>query len=51
MQERLVELGFALGIDGVFGPQTRDAVAEFQESRGLQADGIVGPITLRALAR
>jgi len=51
LQERLVELRFALEIDGVFGPETRDAVAEFQESRGLQADGVVGPLTLQALAR
>jgi hypothetical protein len=41
----------ALGIsaDGVFGPQTRQAVRRFQTAKGLLVDGIVGPVTLRAL--
>jgi peptidoglycan hydrolase-like protein with peptidoglycan-binding domain len=36
-------------IDGVFGPQTEDAVVDFQQALGLDIDGIVGPITWRAL--
>jgi peptidoglycan hydrolase-like protein with peptidoglycan-binding domain len=41
----------ALGIsaDGVFGPQTADAVKKFQKDHGLTADGIVGPATADAL--
>jgi Transglycosylase-like domain/Putative peptidoglycan binding domain len=41
----------ALGVpaDGVFGPQTRQAVVAFQRSHGLLVDGIVGPQTLGAL--
>jgi peptidoglycan hydrolase-like protein with peptidoglycan-binding domain len=31
--------------DGIFGPQTESAVEAFQESKGLAADGIVGPQT------
>jgi peptidoglycan hydrolase-like protein with peptidoglycan-binding domain len=33
------------GVDGVFGPQTEQAVKDFQQSNGLAADGIVGPVT------
>lgn len=32
-------------VDGVFGPQTEPIVKEFQQSNGLMADGVVGPIT------
>jgi peptidoglycan hydrolase-like protein with peptidoglycan-binding domain len=41
----------ALGIsaDGVFGPQTADAVKKFQRDHGLTADGIVGPATADAM--
>jgi peptidoglycan hydrolase-like protein with peptidoglycan-binding domain len=36
-------------IDGVFGPVTKNAVEEFQQSGGLAVDGIVGPATWGAL--
>ena len=39
----------ALVTDGLFGPLTRSAVAEFQRKRGLSPDGIVGPYTHNAL--
>ena len=35
--------------DGVFGPDTEDAVMQFQEDASLYVDGRVGPITIAAL--
>ena len=32
-------------IDGIYGPQTRNAVLAYQRSRNLVADGIIGPRT------
>src|SRR5258708_15860137 len=50
LQQRLKDLGFdPKGVDGHFGPGTRDAVMNFQQSKGLQADGIAGPNTMAAL--
>jgi GH25 family lysozyme M1 (1,4-beta-N-acetylmuramidase) len=51
LQQRLQDLGFALSVDSSFGPATQHAVMEFQQSHGLQADGIVGPMTLEALGK
>ncbi|MDX6679321.1 MAG: hypothetical protein QOE31_3373 [Solirubrobacteraceae bacterium] len=46
LQEALKALGFAVGaVDGVFGKKTEDAVEAFQKLQGIDADGIVGPIT------
>jgi hypothetical protein len=35
--------------DGLFGPNTRDAVADYQAKAGLVKDGIVGPATTKAM--
>jgi N-acetylmuramoyl-L-alanine amidase len=50
LQERLLELGYdAYRADGIFGPQTEQALRSFQRDYGLRADGVCGPATLRAL--
>lgn len=49
-QSRLQILGYYNGkIDGIFGPITKRAVADFQRANNLVVDGIVGPITWGAL--
>ena len=32
-------------VDGVFGPETEQAVKDFQQSNGLVVDGVAGPVT------
>jgi peptidoglycan hydrolase-like protein with peptidoglycan-binding domain len=56
IQDILASIGFNLpksmsrkGADGIFGAETERVVKEFQASRGLKADGIVGSKTLDAL--
>lgn len=51
LQTYLAQLGFAPGtVDGDFGPKTERAVIEFQKLYKLAPDGIVGPLTIEALA-
>ncbi len=51
IQNRLNILGTnpPLVVDGISGPKTPAAIKAFQASRGIDPDGIVGPITLAAL--
>ena len=49
-QDDLNTLGFRTnGLDGIFGAGTQNAVINYQRSRGLAADGIVGCNTWRSL--
>ena len=50
IQETLISLGYLDGsADGMFGPRTEKAVLAFQRDRGLDATGIVGEATGKAL--
>jgi N-acetylmuramoyl-L-alanine amidase len=52
LQRRLNALGFDAGReDGILGPETGEALREFQRNAGLSLDGIAGPATVAALAR
>ena len=50
VQARLVQLGYYTGsVDGIFGPQTRDALARYQIDSQLTVTGSLSPDTLQAL--
>ena len=49
LQDLLRARGHAVGVDGIFGPQTDAAVKAFQTSKGLTANGTVDPTTWKAL--
>lgn len=52
LQLMLSSLGFDSGwIDGIFGPDTEVAVADFQRNAGLPVDGVAGPTTCANLTR
>ncbi len=52
LQSRLARLGFDCGrVDGILGPRTAQALADFQSNCGLIADGICGPETVRTIDR
>src|SRR6266567_148308 len=49
-QERLAQLGYYNGpVDGVFGPTTRDAVANYQIANQLNVTGSLSPDTMQSL--
>ncbi len=52
LQRRLGALGFDAGrVDGIFGPDTKRALDEFQRNTGLVVDGVFGPGSLETLER
>jgi Putative peptidoglycan binding domain/L,D-transpeptidase catalytic domain len=52
LQRRLAELGYQVHeADGEFGPETHHAVVAFQKVNRIGRDGVVGPVTRKALER
>src|SRR6266540_749241 len=50
LQRRLAELGYQVHeVDGQFGSETHHAVVAFQKVNRLARDGVVGPVTRKAL--
>lgn len=49
LQVALDAFGFPIEVDGEFGPSTERTVIDFQNSKGLTSDGVVGPCTRTAL--
>ena len=45
LQQLLRARNHQVQLDGIFGPRTKSAVQDFQRSKGLSPDGIVGPLT------
>ncbi|WP_339230544.1 peptidoglycan-binding domain-containing protein [Oceanobacillus sp. FSL K6-2867] len=49
VQEKLNHFGLETSIDGIFGPQMKEQVIQFQKKHSLMIDGIVGKETWAAL--
>ena len=49
VQQRLADRGWHVAVDGVFGRQTDRAIRSFQAEKGLEVDGVVGPVTWSTL--
>lgn len=49
IQRALRSTGADIGVDGYFGPNTREAVMDYQRDHNLTVDGIVGPATWNEL--
>jgi hypothetical protein len=49
LQRGLIKAGYKVTADGIFSRATEIAVEQFQEAKGLLADGVVGPVTGSAL--
>lgn len=47
-QDRMHDRGWAIGVDGQFGPESEGVARSFQAEKGLGVDGLVGPQTWAA---
>ena len=44
-QQRMRDRGWAIAVDGIYGPHSAEAARQFQQRFGLVVDGVVGPAT------
>lgn len=51
LQVLLLQIGFSLKQDGIFGVETETVVKQLQSAAGVTPDGIVGPITWNLIQR
>ncbi|MEE2902829.1 MAG: peptidoglycan-binding domain-containing protein [Myxococcota bacterium] len=49
IQQQLRAQGYDVQVDGKFGPETKQAIKQFQRAHNCRVDGIVGPETLGAM--
>ena len=49
LQKALINRGYKISADGIFGSQTKDALIKYQKSRGITADGIAGSATIKKI--
>jgi hypothetical protein len=50
-QQRMHDRGWTITVDGWYGPASANVCRAFQQEKGLQSDGIVGPITWTSVFR
>lgn len=46
-----IRISNKIDVDGIFGNDTRNAVADYQRKHGLAVDGIAGPATLKCILK
>lgn len=51
IQLMLAKLNYEVSTDGYFGKSTKDALIKFQQDKGLKADGVAGPSTIKSLIK
>jgi peptidoglycan hydrolase-like protein with peptidoglycan-binding domain len=44
-QQKMKDRGWSLGADGCYGPESENVCRQFQDEKGLDVDGDVGPKT------
>ena len=49
LQKALINRGYKISADGIFGSKTKEALIKYQKSRGLSADGICGVATVKKI--